>query len=802
MRKLITYSWGVIFGLVLLTGCSTQYYMEAKALENQGEFTAAAEQYERAAKGNRKLEAHEQLAEIYKRLNAYEKALASMDTLEANGVMPKDMPFEKAETLLALGRYDEAKEMYSRISEKGGSEAKRSKSRLSMLQSLDLRQADSINFRLRAVDIISIDEDGAQFVSAAAPFRVGDKIFFTAEKPREYKIRRGEEMNLDNYTGNRLTDLWEAEIVDTTGLEGPIYLMSKPTISLNTELHDGFVAYLEGDTVGIVSKSFVQEKPSLKEFLRREPGATVLKPIQLFNAVLNLDSSGNSTWEVGERLSFCDERYMFAHPAISPNGNSIYFTSDKPGGYGGMDIWRVDRKSGGWGIPVNCGDVVNSSGNEAFPTMRNSDTLYFSSDGHLSMGGLDIVYATKSVSSGGWTDLYDRLPHPINSSRDDFGLQLDPTGYGGFFSSDRTGIDAIYHFHGYDTEIVLNVEIIHDTDGSPWPSLAAVLSENAKAPGKLMMDDVAFVSDEAGKWSMTVDRGANYQVNCTNSFGYIPEPFSAPLDQTLKDFTVIVRIPLIIEVGCKDPLACNYQPQAVVGDDSCTYPGEKYDCDGNCISDTDDDGICDLDEILGCTSRHACNYSERATDDDGSCEYLTCVEAQGGVQGETVVLNVHWDYNNSLLRDEDRPSLASFAAYLLANPEFKVLLTSHCDIRATESFNDVLSQKRAETVLKNLVSLGISEDRLVSFGAGEQFPINDCDTADCTDEEYQQNRRTTAKILLENQNIVVHRVVDGEILGEIASKYGVQVADIKKWNKVADKRLRVGQELLIYLMDE
>ncbi|HIO15241.1 MAG TPA: LysM peptidoglycan-binding domain-containing protein, partial [Flavobacteriales bacterium] len=94
------------------------------------------------------------------------------------------------------------------------------------------------------------------------------------------------------------------------------------------------------------------------------------------------------------------------------------------------------------------------------------------------------------------------------------------------------------------------------------------------------------------------------------------------------------------------------------------------------------------------------------------------------------------------------------------------------------------------------------EDRLVSFGAGEQFPLNDCGIAECTDEEHQQNRRTTAKILFEDQIIIIHRVAEGQILGKIADKYGVRVWDIKAWNRVSSKKLRVGQELLIYLMEE
>ena len=810
MKYFITQNGAWLIGLVIIvalttiTGCSTHYYLEGEALANQGAYTEAAEQFERALNGNKSQDSYKALAEIYQKLNSHERALACMDSVIANGGGTDELHFDRAETLLALGRYDEAKSFYETMAMKRGDDAETSEKRLSSLSSLNERQKDSVNYRIRTVEIESVDEEGAQIISAASPFIIGDKIYFTAERPRKFSQRRGVETQFDNYTGNRLMDLWEAEIVDTAGLDSPILLKAKPVEKLNTDLHDGFVSYIKGDTIGVISKTYDKGDPTFKEKISREAGAEQLKPVQLFDARLVEDSVGNFNWETGDRLRFCDDRYMFAHPAYSPSGNSLYFTSDKPGGYGGMDIWRVDREGNGWGSPKNCGGTVNSRGDEAFPSMRHADTLYFSSDGHLSLGGLDIVYATKDGNSGGWTEINDKLPHPINSARDDFGVQLDETGVGGYFSSDRLGVDALYHFHGYDSDITLNVKTVHDADGSVWPDLNAELVTTRSYLGDDQVENQEFVSDEKGEWSTDVERGANYFINCPGSVGYTPEFFEATSDQDVKEFTIIVRIPMIIELGCKDPTACNYQPKALLEDDSCIYADEKIDCEGNCIDDEDGDGVCDSDEIPGCTSIHACNYDSNATDDDGSCEYMSCITETGKEieEGEIVELNIQWDYNKYLVREVDLLELAQFSTYLLSKMDVRVLLISHCDTRATSGFNDDLSQKRASAVKEKLISQGVDAERITSFGASEQFPLNECGSGvECSEEKHQENRRTTAKILREGESVTVHNVQDGEMLGSIAKKYNVRVFDLKAWNGMKDVDLRVDQQLLIFLSE-
>ena len=135
-----------------------------------------------------------------------------------------------------------------------------------------------------------------------------------------------------------------------------------------------------------------------------------------------------------------------AHPAISPDGNTLYFVSDMPGGLGENDIWKVSRGEGGsWGKPVNLGEEINTPGNELYPYVHKDGTLYFSSDSRVGMGGLDIYKATKD-ETGSWR--LENMKPPINSPEDDFGIVFEDDQERGFFSSSRKGRgnDDIYSF--------------------------------------------------------------------------------------------------------------------------------------------------------------------------------------------------------------------------------------------------------------------------------------------------------------------------------------------------------------------
>jgi len=137
-----------------------------------------------------------------------------------------------------------------------------------------------------------------------------------------------------------------------------------------------------------------------------------------------------------------------AHPAISPDGLTLYFVSDMPGGQGGKDIWKVTRANvnDSWGHPANLGHSINTHGDEMFPYVRQDGTLYFSSNGHIGLGGLDIFMAREE--NGRWT--VENMGFPINSHGDDFGITFKNNTEEGFFSSRRTsgarGDDDIFSF--------------------------------------------------------------------------------------------------------------------------------------------------------------------------------------------------------------------------------------------------------------------------------------------------------------------------------------------------------------------
>ena len=146
-------------------------------------------------------------------------------------------------------------------------------------------------------------------------------------------------------------------------------------------------------------------------------------------------ATNNGNWSKAEPFFLNSDEYSVGHPSLSPDGKTLYFVSDMPGGFGGTDIYSCEWKNGEWSQPKNLGDKVNSFGNEMFPSI-NSDKLYFASDGWPGFGGLDIFCST--LTKGTWSKP-ENLGLPLNSSFDDFSLVLDAHGKKGFFSSNRPG---------------------------------------------------------------------------------------------------------------------------------------------------------------------------------------------------------------------------------------------------------------------------------------------------------------------------------------------------------------------------
>ncbi|MFC2104832.1 hypothetical protein ACFLS4_05725 [Bacteroidota bacterium] len=152
----------------------------------------------------------------------------------------------------------------------------------------------------------------------------------------------------------------------------------------------------------------------------------------------------NEEWSKAESILMLDDSTVVAHPSLSDDELTLYFVSDMKGGMGQKDIWKVTRtsKDGDWGVPESLGTEINTTGNEMFPFIHDDGTLYFSSDYHLGMGGLDIFKAT--TENGVWK--VENMRYPINSTKDDFGIIIEKEKERGYFSSARDGDDDIFSF--------------------------------------------------------------------------------------------------------------------------------------------------------------------------------------------------------------------------------------------------------------------------------------------------------------------------------------------------------------------
>jgi len=199
---------------------------------------------------------------------------------------------------------------------------------------------------------------------------------------------------------------------------------------LNKKYHIGPVVFTKNyDTIIVTYNSQIRTK-----------GKGNISRLRLKTMVMK-----NDDWVTIQEFPYNNDAYSIGHPALHPNGQVLFFTSDMPGGMGGKDIYYSLRKDTGWGPPVNAGPMVNTSGDEMFPYIAPDGTLYFSSDKWPGLGGLDIF----SVRLGNNYKAVSEAVNagvPFNSSHNDFGILVEPNSTNGYFSSDRRGNDDIYSF--------------------------------------------------------------------------------------------------------------------------------------------------------------------------------------------------------------------------------------------------------------------------------------------------------------------------------------------------------------------
>lgn len=231
-------------------------------------------------------------------------------------------------------------------------------------------------------------------------------------------------------------------------------------------------------------------------------------------------------WSAGQKFGILNDTITaVGHPAVSPDGRYLYFSSDMPGGYGGLDIWRINLKEM-TGSLENLGPEINSSGNETFPYIRTDSIIYFSSDGHAGFGGLDIFKARLNSTGDRWS--VDNMGLPINSPGDDFGITFG-AGESGYFSSNRgdgRGYDHIYSFLLPDIKITISGWVV-DKDDEPVPNaIIRIVGNDGSNQKEVARDD--------GSFRFRLQRGVKY-VMLAGAKGYLNQKVEFESDSAEED---------------------------------------------------------------------------------------------------------------------------------------------------------------------------------------------------------------------------------------------------------------------------
>lgn len=532
-----------------------------------------------------------------------------------------------------------------------------------------------------------------------------------------------------------------------------------------------------------VNEAIVSFSPNFKEvFFTRNQEQIVSEKIPIRRLEIMVSRQGaDSTWSSPVPLSINSVNYSTAHPALSPNGNRLFFASDRPGGFGGKDIYYCDRVGLGWSSPINLGPQVNTEGDELYPYYHSDEVLYFASNGQLGMGGLDI-FRVEDLGGGEWGEP-DNPGAPINSSADDFALIMKEDGSYGFFTSNRkngAGSDDIYAFQS--SRILLEVQFLSETDSLVRQSI----------PFALRGEEYMQFSDEDGRWVTYLEpedclyvqlRDEHYEADrreiCASqaegaqklSLVWKLTPRStASLPVFGEDEKVLTGKILDQLDGAPVPFA----EVRLVSTTCGVNVNLTTDANGDFFFNTKEDCCYQLSAVGDgyFTNTFGAPFCSENWPESIEVQLLPYrlrenqqLETSGekGAQNEfqfgskvyddastaiPYLLNVYYDLGRASVRPEAISELNRLYWLLVNNPDIVVEVASHTDAQGTTSFNQRLSQRRADAIVAFLHKKGISKERLIAKGYGETRLVNECaDGIKCSEEAHQLNRRTEFRVM-------------------------------------------------------
>lgn len=434
----------LVLSLLLLAGCGAEKNMKkAEKFMTIGEYYDAASQYKQAysktppkERDRRGLIAGK-MAVCYRKINSTPKAVAAYRNMVRYNKATVDDRLELGRQLLKNGDYKQAAEQFGVVLDSMPDNVLARNGLLSAQQAPAWKKQGS-RYTVKRMDVFNSRRAEYSPMLSGDQF---DQLYFSSTR----NDATGDE--LSGITGTKNGDIFVSQKDDKGKWSKPEMVNG----GLNTEADEG-ASCLSPDQREMYLTQCVTD-PSYPRY------AQIVK-----------SNRSDAAWGKASSVELTkDTLSCFAHPAVSPDGQWLYFVSDMPGGKGGLDIWRVRITSAGYGGVENLGEPINTPGNEMFPTFRPNGDLYFSSDGHPGMGGLDIFIAHPGKAG---RYVLEHPGYPLNSQGDDFGMTFEGVKNRGFFSSNRNdgrGWDHIYSF--VNPEIVQSVKgWVYEQEGYELPA--------------------------------------------------------------------------------------------------------------------------------------------------------------------------------------------------------------------------------------------------------------------------------------------------------------------------------------------
>lgn len=724
--------------LVTLVSAQGTAMKRANKYYDRFAYSRAASIYEKvAAKSGTEEQTMRRLGDCYVKIGQWGKAEQWYAKIINGTNVDAELCYNYAQALRGNGKYAESLVWMEKFSVMQSADS-RGKEYATSKNFIEAIEKEKPYFDIRNLDINSNEADfGTSFNNG--------KIVFSSARHESSGVK-----TFHTWNGRPFLDMY---VADRDATNGNLNNASTINKKMNTKYHEGPACFsADGNTMYFTRNNYFQKK-----FGKDAKGVNNLK---LFRAIKK-----DGAWSE-ENLAINSDNYSTGHPALSADGKWLYFVSDMPGGKGGTDIYRMEiGGDGSLGVPQNLGDVINTEGNEMFPFVDADGNLFFASNGHVGLGGLDVFYAA-SDKKGGYSKIIN-AGKPVNTQWDDFALVLDAEGKNGYISSNREGgkgdddIYAVTMLRPMKPSFIIKGIAKDKNGGTPLPGAVVTLNDKEGKPVG------SVTAGPNGEYSFEVDPAKEYALAGTkekyfdgkNPFNTneLGEKTEMIRDLELEKDPGLSLVGLVTDKqtkaaleGVKVTVVDNMSGQQFL-DLSTPAGGDfKKGITGKKIGDRLSYQIkLDKEGYLGKTVVFNAEITKEGEIKVHEALDLTLDKIQVGADLAKIIdiKPIYFDLGKYNIRKDAAIELDKIVKVMTENPGMVIELGSHTDCRSSIASNEKLSDNRAKSSAAYIVSKGIDKTRIYGKGYGESKLINGCACegavkSTCSEAEHQANRRT------------------------------------------------------------